>query len=77
PYIAYTNLDAKGVLTQGEAIQLIEHKATMQAIENLWKQWNWGKIEKEKMINRLQLAVLLDTFLKPFEKPIDHLGHIH
>ncbi|MCA6448266.1 MAG: hypothetical protein IM562_13985 [Chitinophagaceae bacterium] len=49
----------------------------MQAIENLWKQWNWGKIEKEKMINRLQLAVLLDTFLKPFEKPIDHLGHIH
>ncbi|MBX9733325.1 MAG: FAD-dependent oxidoreductase [Chitinophagaceae bacterium] len=69
------NIKEQGYLTQGEVIALLSAYANKQKIEAIWKSYGWEVISEEAPITRLQLAVLIDAIIHPFEtKPVNHQG---
>ena len=70
-------------LTVGDALELI--KFTVARGDELYKEvekgWNSslkleGKFDRRKKINRKELAVLIDRFMRPFDRPVDISGNL-
>lgn len=69
------NIKEEGWLTQGEAATLVSAYANKPKIEAIWKDKGWGSFSPEAPVTRLQLAVLIDVTIHPFEtKPVNHQG---
>ena len=74
-FVSTKNIKEEGWLTQGEAATLISAYTRKQKIETIWKNYGWGSFSPEAPITRLQLAVLIDATMHPFEtKPVNHQG---
>jgi hypothetical protein len=74
-FIDTKNIKEAGYLSQGETMELLHPFANSQKIETIWKAWGWHEMELSKPITRLQLTVLIDATMHPFEtKPVNHKG---
>jgi hypothetical protein len=74
-FINTKNWKEEGYLTQGEAAALLQPFADSQKIEAIWKEWGWKESGRFVPITRLQLAVLIDATMHPFEtKTVNHKG---
>jgi FAD dependent oxidoreductase len=50
--------------------------ALQKQIEASWSNWGFSNFDLQRSITRLELAVLLDTIINPFQlKEVDHEGH--
>lgn len=91
PYQKTSVKSAGGFLTISQAISIIEKSALQIAgeptnlkkdnsvteqVQSQWTLWQLQNFDLERIITRLELAVLLDKMLDPFtRKPINHRGY--
>jgi hypothetical protein len=57
-------------------INQLDKRIAVEAISDYYQNQFGNVSNEDKVLNRGEIAVLLDYFLQPFERPIDYLGNI-